>query len=261
MSADRDDAGFGYAGPDTTRRATASGFLLDAARFRPLGRYVLSGLVALLFISGGGLFAYPFFTDVYTEQVIQERLDTQFRNLDARSPGEWRETVAQQEQGSALTRIAIPALGVETLVVQGTSPEALRAGAGHYPNTPLPGQPGNVAIAGHRTTYGAPFNRMDELRTGDDVWLQTPVGDYRYEVITPPDGLERGRVIHDAVYITDPRDWEVIEPTERPSLTLTSCHPKGSAAQRIVVRAVLRASEPPGTYAEQASDAPQALAR
>ena len=80
-------------------------------------------------------------------------------------------------------RIAIEDIELETLVVEGTSAAALRAGAGHYPSSPLPGEVGNVAIAGHRTTYGRPFNRLDELDAGADIWLSTPVGDYRYEVV------------------------------------------------------------------------------
>jgi sortase A len=113
-----------------------------------------------------------------------------------------------------------------------------RAGAGHYPNTPLPGQDGNVAIAGHRTTYGKPFNRVDELNVGDRIWLITPVGEYEYEVSKDP-------------WVTGPRDWSVIEPTSAPSLTLTTCHPKGSAAERLIVRAELVDSHRVGTYRAQ----------
>src|SRR5437764_10277206 len=134
-------------------------------------------------------------------------------------------------EGDPLTRIEIPAIGVDTIVVQGTSPSALRAGAGHYPNTPLPGQRGNVAIAGHRTTYGRPFNRIDEMKVGDSVILTTPVGRYTYIVSRPP-------------WITNPFDWSVVANTKDPELTLTACHPKGSANQRIIIRAKLTKSEP-----------------
>ena len=115
--------------------------------------------------------------------------------------------------------------------MQGTSPSALRAGAGHYPNTPLPGQLGNVAIAGHRTTYGHPFNRIDELKVGNQVILTTPVGRYTYAVSRPP-------------FVTDPFDWTVVSPTKDAELTLTACHPKGSARQRIIIRAKLVKTEP-----------------
>jgi sortase A len=227
-----DPVGFAMADPVTDERSSAFGFLLDAVRHRPVGRHFLSGVIAVLFISGAGMFTYPFFTDVYTNQFVQDRLATEFDRVEVESFDDWE---AALEPGRPLTKIAIPDLGVETLVVHGTSPQVLRAGAGHYPNTPLPGQAGNVGIAGHRTTYGKPFNRIDELQPGDPVWLATPVGDFEYEVSRDP-------------WITGPKDWSVVESTIEPSLTLTTCHPKGSAAQRLIVRAELVRSHPPGKY-------------
>ena len=231
--------GFAMPGPVVHPRATASGWLLDAVRHRRVGRRVLSGLIAVLFLSGAGMFSFPIFSDLYTEEFRQRQLADDFENVEVETFQEW---VATVETGRALTRIVIPKLGVSTLVVEGTSPEALRAGAGHYPNTPLPGQTGNVAIAGHRTTYGKPFNQVDELDPGDRIWLLTPVGEYEYEVADTPDGWT------DNPYITTPTDWQVIQPTSVPSLTLTSCHPKGRASQRIVVRAELVDAYEPGTF-------------
>lgn len=250
--------GFAYDGPDGGGRATAAEFLLDALRRRGAGRMLVSGLTVLLFLAGAGMFAYPFVTDVYTEQIVQERLEDEFRayEVEVESPEDWEQTV-RGEQGAALTRIALPTIDVETLVVEGTSADALRAGAGHYPNTPLPGQVGNVAVAGHRTTYGRPFNRLDELRVGDEIWLATPFADHRYEVVAPPDDWQRGRRVTSqdgevlGPYITDPRDWSVIQPTSSAVLTLTTCHPKGSAAERLIVRAELVESLPPGAYRQQ----------
>ena len=247
-----EQAAIGFAMPDPVRhqRASASGFLLDAIRHRRAGRRVLSGVITMLFLAGAGMFTYPFFTDLYTKHSVQAGLEQEFEHdsLRALTFEEWEATV---ENGRALTRIIIPELGVNTLVVEGTSPDALRAGAGHYPNTPLPGQDGNVAIAGHRTTYGRPFNQVDLLEAGDAIWLLTPVGEYEYEVVTPP--AEWGATpeayrCETACFITHPQDWQVIAPTSVPSLTLTSCHPKGSAAQRIVIRAELRKAHQPGTY-------------
>lgn len=229
--------------PSGRRPANAAGFLIDALRRRKAGRRLLSGLTVLLFLGGAGMFAYPFFTDIYTEQVIQSRLEDEYVRIEQEvtTVEEWIQTV-EGHDGRALTQIVIPKLGVDTLVVEGTSSAALRAGAGHYPNTALPGQSGNVAIAGHRTTYGKPFNRVDELRPGDEIWLLTPIGDFKYVVSEPPPGWGANP------YITHPRDWSVVEPTDTPSLTLTTCHPKGSARERLIVRADLVASEPPGTY-------------
>ncbi|MBW3577698.1 MAG: class E sortase [Actinobacteria bacterium] len=234
----------GFTMPDPVQeqptKTTSSGFLLDSLRTRPAGRRILSGLIALLFLSGAGMFTYPFFTDVYTSQVIQQRLEDDYVNVKVKTFDEWQATV---QDGRALTKIVMPALGVETLVVEGISPTALRAGAGHYPKTPLPGQDGNVAIAGHRTTYGKPFNAVDKLKEGDKILLLTPVGEFTYAVSPPPPGWNANP------YITGPSDWSVIEPTAEPTLTLTTCHPKGSAAKRLVVRATLVSSDPPGTYA------------
>jgi sortase A len=245
-------AGFAYDPQVAPRRTGTAGFLLDALRRRPAGRALVSGLTILLFLGGSGMFAYPFFTDVYTDRVVQQQLADEYVRIEAGSVAEWRENV---RSGSPLTKIVIPSLEVETLVVAGTSPAALRAGAGHYPNTPLPGQVGNVGIAGHRTTYGRPFNRIDELREGDEVWLLTPVGDHRYVVAAPPaDGDcapyagASGAPDGTATCITHPRDWSVVAASDEALLTLTSCHPKGSAAQRIVARAALAESLPPGTW-------------
>src|SRR5205085_11331421 len=124
--------------------------------------------------------------------------------------------------GDSLTRIKIPKIGVDVVVVEGTSASALRAGAGHYPETPLPCEQGNVAIAGHRTTYGKPFANVDRLKAGDVVVLETPIGACTYTVSRAP-------------FIVAPDDFSVIDPTRDRELTLTSCHPKGSAAHRIII--------------------------
>jgi sortase A len=219
-------------------RTSSSGFLLDALRRRRGGRMLLSGLTGLLFLAGAGMFSYPFFTDLYTDRVIQDRLEDEFATQDGAA---WE----AREVGSPLTRIVIPDIDVSMVVVEGTSPAALRAGAGHYPSTPLPGEVGNVAIAGHRTTYGRPFNRVDELEPGDQIWLLTPVGDHRYVVSDPDPDIGANP------WVTTPDDWGVVAPSDDALLTLTSCHPKGSAAQRIVVRAELAESLPPGSYTER----------
>lgn len=244
-------SGFSMPEPDDERRTSASGFLLDSIRHRRVGRRVLSVLISLLFVAGAGMFTYPFFTDLYTNQVVQERLSDQFveqfENREIETFDQWEASV---EEGRALTKIALPSIAVETLVVEGTSAQALRAGAGHYPNTPLPGQEGNVAIAGHRTTYGRPFNQLDRISEGDPVWLITPVGEYEYRAVAPPEGY---RPLNDnnAPFVTNPKDWQIIAPTNTPTVTLTSCHPKGSAAQRIVLRAELVERHEPGTYGQQ----------
>lgn len=241
--------GFDYDVLEDTGRSSSPGFVLDAIRRRPLGRRLLSLLTAVLFVGGVTLFAYPFFTDVYTEQYVQQQLEDEFASITVSSIEEYQAEV-QGQQGRALTRIAMPAIGVETLVVEGTSPAALRAGAGHYPNTPLPGQTGNVAIAGHRTTYGRPFNRLDELATGSEIWLSTPVGDFLYVVSPPPSSFVDVNGNRSNPMVTTPRNWQVIDQSAGATLTLTTCHPKGSAAQRLVVRAELVEAFPANHYVE-----------
>jgi sortase A len=128
--------------------------------------------------------------------------------------------------GDAVAQIRIPAIGLDKIVVQGVAVADLKKGPGHYPGSPLPGQPGNAAIAGHRTTYGAPFNRIDELKEGDQILVTTTQGAFEYQV--------RQQLI------VAPDQVEVLDDFGDDRLTLTACHPKYSARQRIVVVAALR---------------------
>jgi sortase A len=129
------------------------------------------------------------------------------------------------DDGEAVARLVIPRIGVDKIVVEGVDRRDLQKGPGHYPDTPLPGQPGNASIAGHRTTYGAPFHRVDELVAGDEILVTTLQGSFRYEVVEQQ--------------IVSPSDVHVVEDQGDDRLTLTSCHPKYSARQRIVVTAAL----------------------
>jgi len=148
--------------------------------------------------------------------------------------------------GQPLGIIEIPKIDLARVVVQGVSKADLKKGPGHYGGTALPGQPGNAAIAGHRTTYGAPFNRIDELEPGDEIVTTTPQGAFTYKVRAAPDGSGRGW------FVVKPSGVLVLAPTTTNQLTLTACHPKYSARQRIVVVADLvtpaaPVSPPPAT--------------
>lgn len=130
--------------------------------------------------------------------------------------------------GELVARIKIPAIGVDDIVVGGVKKTDLKKGPGHYPGTPLPGSPGNAAIAGHRTTYGAPFFRLNELRPGDDVFVATVATGqwFRYRVTRQE--------------IVGPHENRVLLPTPgRNTLTLTTCHPRYSAAKRLILTAEL----------------------
>lgn len=137
--------------------------------------------------------------------------------------------------GEPLARVVIPAIEVDNIVVEGVRVEDLRKGPGHYDGTPMPGQRGNAAIAGHRTTYSAPFNRVDELVPGDEIKVTTALGVYTYSVLPNegPDGESLG------YFIVTPQDTWVLGQDDRNMLTLTACHPKFSARQRIIVQAEL----------------------
>ncbi len=193
--------------------------LVDLLRSKRWLRVLLSGLSVLLLLGGVALVGYPFATNMWQDR-IQTRLEEQIASPELQQAYKERKI----ETGDSLTRIKIPALGLDTVVVEGITPSALRAGAGHYPQTPLPCEGGNVSIAGHRTTYGRPFGNVDQLKPGDTIELTTPIGGCVYQVSRAP-------------WVVAPSEMSVIEPTGERSLTLTTCHPKGSAAQRLIVRA------------------------
>jgi len=140
-------------------------------------------------------------------------------------------TVARPRPGSVVGRLQIPAIGVDQYVVEGTAPGDLAMGPGHYVGTSLPGQAGNVAIAGHRTTYGAPFDDLDQLQVGDTVVLTSDAGErLTYVVEGPPTSVS-------------PHDVAVLDSVHDNRLTLTTCTPRFSAAQRLVVVALLSAPQ------------------
>jgi sortase A len=132
-------------------------------------------------------------------------------------------------EGEPAAHLRIPKIGVDKIVVEGVALPDLKKGPGHYPDSPLPGQKGNAAIAGHRTTYGAPFNRIDELAAGDEIFVETVQGKFRYLVTEQ--------------LIVSPTQVDVLDDKGDNRLTLTACHPKFSARQRIVVVAVLAPDE------------------
>jgi len=133
-------------------------------------------------------------------------------------------------KGDAIGKITIPAIGVEEFIVEGTDTASLRKGPGHYPSTPLPGERGTAAIAGHRTTYGAPFRRLDKLKRGNRITLDMPYGRFVYHV-------ERLKIVDD-------QDLSVLRRVRENRLILSACHPLYSAAERIIAFARLVREEP-----------------
>jgi len=187
---------------------------------RPVLRFVAS----VMMVSGTLLIADAAITLLWQEPVSayvanqhQQELKTAFVDPPQR-------VIRRQPlKGDAIARIEIPAIGVDEYVVEGTDLDSLRKGPGHYPETPLPGERGTAAIAGHRTTYGAPFRHIDELDPGDRIIIDMPDGRFIYRV-------EESKIVDD-------QDLSVLEPVGYRRLMLSACHPLYSAAQRIIVYA------------------------
>lgn len=136
------------------------------------------------------------------------------------------------ERGSWLARLEAPSVRLTATVLEGSDDRTLRRAAGHIEYTPPPGQPGNIGIAGHRDTT---FRALRGVKVGDPLLLTTADRTYEYRV--------------SRTWIVEPADVEVLDPTERPALTLVTCYPFsfiGSAPKRYIVRADLVAERPRG---------------
>jgi sortase A len=137
-----------------------------------------------------------------------------------------------EKAGEPLGRIAIAKIHAKYVFVSGTGVDSLKKGPGHYAGTALPGERGTVAIAGHRTTYAAPFRHLDKIHRGDAITLTMAYGNFSYRV-------EGSRVV-------SPSKTSVLRHVRHDRLVLTTCTPLGSAAKRIVVTARLKHSTPRG---------------
>jgi sortase A len=143
-----------------------------------------------------------------------------------------RRELRQIKVGDGIGRIDIPKIGANYTVIQGTDELSLEKGPGHYPGTALPGMGATVAIAGHRTTYLAPFRRINELRPGNRIVLNMPYGRFTYVV------QYHRIVLPTALWVTNNVGYD--------RLVLSACNPLYSAAQRIIVFARLRSVKPLG---------------
>ncbi len=128
-------------------------------------------------------------------------------------------------EGDPFAAIRIPKIDVDHVVFEGVQLTTLQSGPGHIPGSPLPGQPGNAVISGHRTTYGQPFHDLDLLTPGDSIFVETAIGTHEYQMRS--------------VEIVSPTDVWVLDDREGAWLTLTTCHPKYSARERLIIFAEL----------------------
>jgi sortase A len=142
--------------------------------------------------------------------------------------------------GHAIALLYIPRLGrgYVKAIVEGISVEDLKKGPGHWPKTPLPGQVGNFVVSGHRTTYGAPFNRLDEVRLGDAIVIETRTSWYVYRETS------EAKVSPNDVAVTYPVPNHLGQKPTKSLLTFTTCHPKYSASQRLILFAQLELAQP-----------------
>jgi len=214
-------------------------------------RYIwLKILIAILIIAGLGLLLYPFITNIIaskqeseilsqweekeeiveTNQVLEETQNEEEFSPEEEAIIEWSEEISKQAEPVEEPviedyfplKITIPSIEVRWIVNEGTDRETLKKGPGHIMGTPFPGEIGRCTISGHRTTYGAPFNRIDELIEGDLIYLETIMGKTLTYVVT-------------AQEIVRPTDVYILEGDDKRELLLTACHPKYSAAYRIII--------------------------
>ena len=139
------------------------------------------------------------------------------------------------DPGQAIGDIQIPRFDLDAVLIEGTDTASLERGPGHYPDTPFPGQPGTVGIAGHRTTYLAPFRHIDSLVAGDKIMIGMPYGNFVYTVQK-----------HE---IVPPTEVSITDPVGYPRLVLTACHPLYSAAERYAIFARLTSERLAPTHA------------
>ena len=210
------------------------------------------GIIILLFVS------WQVWGTAITQHQSQDALKHQFENrvhhaVAKPKPGfslvPAATRIPDPPQGTVMAHLVIPKIALDEFVVSGTNEADLAKGPGHYLGTAIPGQAGNVAIAGHRTTHGAPFNRLAELAIGDPIYLTTSGGQQLTYIVS-------------AVPVpVSPKDVTVLNNFGDNRLTLTTCNPEYSAVQRLIVVA---AYLPPGATRPAAivkgSGTPYALA-
>lgn len=188
---------------------------------RPL-RAVLRFVAAVMCVSGVLLIADSGVTLAWQEPISALMAEREQATLERELAEAPRRVVERRPlRGDSIGRIALPTIDRSFFMVEGTDTASLRKGPGHYPKTPLPGEPGTVGIAGHRTTYGAPFRHIDKLDPRDRIVLEMSYGTFTYRV--------------EKTEIVPPTEISVTDPVGYKRLILSACHPLYSAAQRIVV--------------------------
>jgi len=184
---------------------------------RIAGYVFLAGAVGI-----GAYLAWLLWGTGLTTKRIQAELRPQIeKELGTKNPSDPSANTVRLP-GRAIAIMQIPRIDLDMVVVEGTDTASLKMGPGHYTNTAYPWQDhGRVGIAGHRTTYLHPFYSLDKMRKGDPIILETEYGTFRYVVTR--------------VFVTSPFDASVLDQTKDPTLVLTTCNPRFSASQRLIV--------------------------
>jgi len=221
-------------------------------------RRALRGLSTVLIISGVLMLSDAGLTLVWQEpvsavyaKILQGGLDDDLRKLELAKANALdlaalrklatekrrmaflaRRLRSDLDRGAAAGRLKIDRLKANYVVVNGSDPSSLHKGPGIYDDVPFPGAPGTTAIAGHRTTYGAPFRKIDKIRKGDEIVVEMRYGTFTYEV--------------EKTQIVKPTALEVIRRVSYDRLVLSACHPLYSAAKRYIVFARLVAAQARG---------------
>jgi sortase A len=201
---------------------------------------ITAGVVILLFC------AYElWFTGIYTAHQQAKLKNELVHNWQANPLGP---DVGNVPLGDGVAILRIPRLGANysKVIVEGVATADLKKGPGHYPGTALPGQVGNFVVSGHRTTYGAPFNRLDEVRPGDPIVIET-----RHRWITYTE-VKEIVITPDESWVLEPVPWSASAdlPWQESStphlrlLTFTTCNPKYSASQRLVLFGKFQSAQP-----------------
>ena len=219
---------------------------------RRLGTVLIVGGLLVLAYAAAVLFWRDPVTDLYNryqQNRLESALEEEFAAWDAAFPAaadggaegtpettpaaaraatarDARRFLGRLELGDAFGRLEIPGIGIEAVVVHGTrwGPDLSR-GPGHYERTTVPGLGKTVGVAGHRTTFGAPFRRIDDIELGDRLTLEMPYATFRYRVFE-----------HE---IVDDGDWSVIRNRGFDTLMLSACHPLYGSSERWIVYARL----------------------
>jgi sortase A len=200
----------------------------ETPKRRKKGRFLMIAGVSLILaglLTVAGIYGYIY----YTNRRAHSAQQALFRQWDERAAPSGSTDFSV---GDGIARIMASRIGLDAIVVELSGlddSENLKRGPGHIPGTAYPGQPGNMVVSGHRTTYGAPFRHIEQLQSGDEIMVMTGDNLYTYTVYDQR--------------IVAPTDLTVLEQGGEPKLTLTACHPWYSAAQRIVVIARLTSSE------------------